>query len=119
MKDDGFTLVEVLVAFAILAGAIVMSFQIFGDGLRQLKLAQSRALEIDVARQELTSFVGGENASGDYKTGVTQGISWVIRSEQLTENLTSGQPVKVGFFIMRDRKDVLVLETIALRSRPQ
>ena len=33
--EDGFTLVEVLVAFVILAGAVVLSFQIFADGLRR------------------------------------------------------------------------------------
>ncbi len=52
-RDEGFTLVEVLVAFAIMAGAIIMAFNIFGDGLRGLKSAQVRSHQIQVAQHQI------------------------------------------------------------------
>ena len=51
--EAGFTLVEVLVAFAIMAGAIIMAFNVFGDGLRGLKLAQTRSQQIHVAQHQI------------------------------------------------------------------
>ena len=51
--DEGFTLVEVLVAFAIMAGAIIMAFSVFGDGLRGLKSAQERSHHTQVAQHQI------------------------------------------------------------------
>ena len=51
--DEGFTLVEVLVAFAIMAGAIIMAFSVFGDGLRGLKLTQERSHQTQVAQHQI------------------------------------------------------------------
>lgn len=51
--DEGFTLVEVLVAFAIMAGAIIMAFSVFGDGLRGLKLVQERSHQVQMAQRQI------------------------------------------------------------------
>jgi prepilin-type N-terminal cleavage/methylation domain-containing protein len=57
-KDDqtGFTLIEVLVAFAVLAGAIIMTFQVFGDGLRSLDNTQERAKVMQTALNQIELF---------------------------------------------------------------
>jgi hypothetical protein len=47
-NEDGSTLVEVLVAFVILAGAVVLSFQIFADGIRRLTGVETRIQEVNV-----------------------------------------------------------------------
>ena len=52
-QNEGFTLIEVLVSFAILAGAIIMAFQVFGDGLHALHAGQSRAQEIELAQLQI------------------------------------------------------------------
>jgi prepilin-type N-terminal cleavage/methylation domain-containing protein len=51
--DDGFSLIEVLVAFIILSGAIISAFQVFGDGLRGLGAGQSRAREVAIAQHQI------------------------------------------------------------------
>jgi prepilin-type N-terminal cleavage/methylation domain-containing protein len=51
--DDGFSLIEVLVAFTILAGAIIMTFQVFGDGMRRFKITQSHEQEMIHAQHEI------------------------------------------------------------------
>lgn len=52
-RVEGFTLIEVLVSFAIMAGAIIMAFTIFGDGLRGLNSAQKRSSEMHAAQHQI------------------------------------------------------------------
>jgi type II secretory pathway pseudopilin PulG len=63
--EQGFTLVEVLVSFTILAGAIVMTFQVFGDGLRGLKSGQNRSADIVRAQHQIDVLA----ASGSFEEG--------------------------------------------------
>jgi prepilin-type N-terminal cleavage/methylation domain-containing protein len=51
--DDGFSLIEVMVAFTIMAGAIIMTFQVFGDGLRSFKITQTHEQEMIYAQHEI------------------------------------------------------------------
>jgi general secretion pathway protein I len=51
--EEGSTLLEVLVAFVILTGAVVLSFRIFGDGLAGLRAAEERSVMVAIARREL------------------------------------------------------------------
>jgi len=53
VDNAGFTLIEVLVSFAILAGAMIMAFQVFGDGLNALHAGQSRAQDIALAQLQI------------------------------------------------------------------
>lgn len=76
--EDGFTLVEVLVAFVILAGAVVLSFQIFADGLRRLSAVEVRAKAVNVARSELVRLSTSKNISEGVTAGTTEGIAWKI-----------------------------------------
>lgn len=76
--EDGFTLVEVLVAFVILAGAIILSFQIFADGLRRLSAVEARTNAVNVAKLELARLSNSKNISEGVTTGTTEGIAWKI-----------------------------------------
>jgi type II secretory pathway pseudopilin PulG len=51
--EEGFSLVEVLVAFTILAAAVIAGFQIFGDGLRRIGRAGSYLNLVEDARASL------------------------------------------------------------------
>jgi type II secretory pathway pseudopilin PulG len=52
-NQEGFTLVEVMVGFVIVAGAIIMTFQVFSDGLRALNASQTRAYETIAAQHQI------------------------------------------------------------------
>lgn len=76
--EDGFTLVEVLVAFVILAGAVILSFQIFADGLRRLSAVEARTKAVNIAKSELARISGSKNISEGVTAGTTEGIAWKI-----------------------------------------
>ena len=76
--EDGFTLVEVLVAFVILSGAVILSFQIFADGLRRLSAVEARTKAVNVARSELARLSSSRNISEGVTTGTTDGVNWKI-----------------------------------------
>lgn len=77
----GFTLIEVLVALAILAIALTVLFQVFGSGSRAVASSERYLMATMLARSVMddigteTPIVVGEK-SGD----VGNGYSWTIRS---------------------------------------
>jgi general secretion pathway protein I len=52
--NGGFTLLEVLIAFAILAMALAALFQAFSQGIHGSRIAEERAIAIMLARSKLT-----------------------------------------------------------------
>jgi type II secretion system protein I len=66
-RESGFTLLEVLVALAVLSFAVVVSIQAFAGGLRLLKLSgehQDAMLIADQKAREITSPTSGGIDSG-------------------------------------------------------
>jgi general secretion pathway protein I len=119
--EGGFSLVEVLVAFAIMAGAIVLSFQIFADGLRRLTNVEARMQAIDVARFELSRLSSSGQLSEGAMSGTTEGVDWKITVAPAGE--ASGDPgrglriFKVAVFAGGESDgaaDVPLIETLAL-----
>lgn len=49
-RQSGFSLIEVLVAFAIISLIILTGFQVFGDGLRRIDSAEKSLRALNVAR---------------------------------------------------------------------
>lgn len=75
--DEGFTLLEVLVAFVILAGAVILGFRIFSDGLRGLQTARERSELTAVARRELARLELSSALRAGSFTGVdAEGFTW-------------------------------------------
>ena len=95
--SSGFTLIEVMVALAILGIAVVTIIQLFSQGLRLLKLSgdhQQAVLLADQKTRELTSFTegveGGEEGS----------FSWERRvmTTPVPEELTAGGAAPLRVF---------------------
>jgi prepilin-type N-terminal cleavage/methylation domain-containing protein len=66
--DRGFTLLEVVVALAILSVAVVAGIQLFAGGLRLLKLAgehQEATLIADAKAREVSEFAEGHDSGTD------------------------------------------------------
>jgi general secretion pathway protein I len=97
--EDGFTLVEVLVAFVILSGAIILSFQIFSDGLRRLTGVELRMRQVNIARAELEKVSASGAIFEGVQIGTTDGVSWKISIKNLADasiyNPLQVQPFKV------------------------
>lgn len=92
---DGYTLLEVLVAFVILAGAVIMSFRIFADGLGRLNDAD-RQIEMVTLAQELMARL---QIATRLKAGTTSGsageLGWTITLTPLDEREETAQGVSL------------------------
>ncbi len=75
MNDDGFTLVEVLVAFAIMTLVLILSFDSFSEGLFRLSRAEQTRRDITEAQQILTTL----ETSGAFDPGP----AWRIEEQVL------------------------------------
>lgn len=76
--EEGYTLLEVLVAFVILAGAVIMSFRIFGDGLHRLNEADQQARMVTVAQALMARLQLAPRLSAGTTTGRSDGFTWAI-----------------------------------------
>lgn len=125
-SEAGFTLVEVLVAFAILAGAILMSFQIFANGMRRLTAVEASTKQMNVARLELARISISGNIAAGVTAGVTNGVSWRIVATPLNNTASSApsnlMPFKVEVHVTdqgRKNGDAPIIETILIGQRPR
>lgn len=75
-RESGFTLLEVLVAFAVLAVMIVPILQVFGGGLGSTETARAYSTAALLARSRLAE-VGAEEALEEGETtGTFEGYQW-------------------------------------------
>ncbi len=77
-QQAGFTLIEVLVSFVILSGAIILSFESYSIGLRTLHQAQDAIEARDVSRAVLARVLGDEQNIRDGEKGKAGQFEWQI-----------------------------------------
>jgi general secretion pathway protein I len=87
--ESGFTLIEVLVALAILSLAVVASIQGFAQGLRLLRLAGDHQQAMLLADQKMREVV-------DPKEGREQGTEGVLQWERTTRSLETPDLAPAG-----------------------
>ena len=118
-NSEGFTLLEVLVSFVILSGAIILAFQIGNTSLKGLQIARDRSHEFEVVEGELARQLAQSQFSEGTLRGITQGISWHITSTALSaesHQLFLRHPLLVKAF---GQGEAPLIETITLaRDNP-
>jgi general secretion pathway protein I len=88
-RQAGFTLIEVLVALAILSVAVVASIQGFAQGLRLLKLAGDHQQAMLLADQKVREVV-------EVKEGRDEGTEGALRWERTTRALETPDLTPLG-----------------------
>lgn len=122
--EAGFTLVEALVAFAIMAGAIIMAFSVFGDGLRGLKFSQTRSHQTEVAQHQidLASLAATITAGTKLVTDENVNLRVVV---QTVPDFDGGlkfiqKPFKISVFLDDSKNAAIpILETIIIAKPDQ
>jgi len=92
-RQDGFTLIEVLVAFAILSLTVVVAVQGFAGGLRLLKLSGDHQRAILIADQKAREVVVPKEGREE---GTEGGFAWerVIKPVPAPELDVPGRPAR-------------------------
>jgi general secretion pathway protein I len=92
-RQNGFTLIEVLIAFAILSLTVVVAVQGFAQGLRLLKLSGDHQRAILIADQKAREIVVPKEGR---ETGTEGAYAWerVIKSVPAPELEVPGRPGK-------------------------
>jgi hypothetical protein len=120
-------LVEVVVAFAILAGALIMALRIISGGVGQLANTERRMAEFEVAMSEYSKLVLSRHAVFSKEDVSEAGIRWRMTA---TPVISTGQnptselgPMKVEIWILpekggRELREPLLQTIILARLKP-
>jgi type II secretory pathway pseudopilin PulG len=114
MRDeDGYTLVEVIVAFAILAGSLLLGLEVFHGGLASLQRANRQLASVQRARQELTKLSLDPQIRPGILRGQVGGHTWraEITSIPGTNSASSLHLLRVKMFVA-DNGDTALPEAI-------
>jgi general secretion pathway protein I len=121
----GFTLIEVLVAFAILALTMAALMQLFGTGLRSAGAADRHLMAVMLARSVLDD-VGTEIpiVAGEQSAEIEQGYRWTVRilPSGTVAPVASPEwvatPYEVQVEITWNDRPVTTLTTLRLATQP-
>jgi type II secretory pathway pseudopilin PulG len=108
---SGFTLVEVLVSFAILSMTIIVGFQIFGEGLSRVVKVE-RALDETAAAKQLLSVPLTADATPARSKGA-------VTKQSLAETLPDWTPAHPVLLRAPSRGQGNELETIVIEGAEQ
>ena len=102
-RSRGFTLIEVVVAFVLLALVLGTAFQVFSAGLARASELDNRATALAIAQSQLAT-AGVEQA---LKEGETRGESqdrrfqWVVRIAKTDEGIDPSKPAPSIYVLYR------------------
>jgi general secretion pathway protein I len=122
----GFTLVEVLVAFTILALTLVVLLQLFGGGLRAVSASERHLTATMLARSVLAG-IGTETPilAGETTDDIGDGYRWAMRIApaptiaSIKEGNQLHVPYEVRVEISWNGRPVTTLTTLRLVTQPQ
>ena len=123
-RNDGFTLIETLVAFAILALVFVMVIPLFGDTAHKVDHASNARHAVSLAESKLAGVGSGPIRRGE-QAGTEGEFGWRV-SVTPTGELPSDNPLHLDTFhvvasvawVEAGRQQSIALETLRLGARP-
>lgn len=114
-SESGFALAETLVAAAIIAAMLGVTFQSIEAGARQTRLVEDRRQAMLVAQSQLTAVGAAQSTSLGETTGLTSGIRWRLIVKPFRADQPSGarlEEVSVIAGLASDKRDLVILKTI-------
>lgn len=123
---NGFTLVEVLVAFAILALTLVVLLQAFGGGLRAVGTSERHLIATMLARSVLADLGAATPiVAGEKSDDIGDGYRWTTRIAQsrAISPVKDGNQIQTPYVVQVEiswnGKPVMTLTTLRLVAQPQ
>ena len=115
----GFTLIEILVAFAIAAMALVTVMQVFGTGLKVLTRVERQTETVRILRSQLAHLSAVRLDDGTYTNAVGEGglIETKVQPLQLLDAPSLGQaPLELTLVEIKLKMGEVIGPSITLRN---
>lgn len=113
--EKGFALAETLVATAIIAAMLGVTFQSIESGARQTRMIEDRRQAMLIAQSQLTAVGSAQSTSLGETSGITSGIRWRLSVQPYRANEQSGaklELVSLTAGLEREKRDLVILKTI-------
>jgi type II secretory pathway pseudopilin PulG len=113
--EKGFALAETLVATAIIAAMLGVTFQSIESGARQTRMIEDRRQAMLIAQSQLTAVGSAQSTSLGETSGITSGIRWRLSVQPYRANQQSGaklELVSLTAGLEREKRDLVILKTI-------
>lgn len=133
-REAGFTILEVLAAFVLLATALAAILQVFSIGLRDAQLADEYARAVMIAQSRLAGFTAAEKVDEGVSAGRDGAFAWTLtatpydeRQEDPAAKATGEYNLRVRLLRLQSRVEWLAadgrnrnvrLATLVLAGRP-
>jgi type II secretory pathway pseudopilin PulG len=114
-SEHGFALVETLVATAIIAAMLGVTFQSIETGARQTRFIEARRQVMLVAQSQLTSVGATQSSSLGETNGLTSGVRWRLSVQPYRAREASGarlEQISITAGLEGDKRDLIILKTI-------
>lgn len=101
--EAGFTILEVLAAFVLLAVTLAVILQVFSGGLRDAQLADEYARAVMIAQSRLAGFTASEKFEEGVSTGRDEVFAWTLSAAAYDERQESAEAQAQGEYNLRVR----------------
>jgi general secretion pathway protein I len=102
-REAGFTILEVLAAFVVLAVTMATLMQVFSGGLRDAQLADEYARAVMVAQSRLAAYTASERLEEASASGSEGAFSWTLTAAAYDERQEAPDKDKSRDFNLRVR----------------
>jgi type II secretory pathway pseudopilin PulG len=112
---NGFALVETLVASAIIAGMLGLTFQSIETAARQTRMVEQRRLAMLIAQSQMTAIGAAQSARFGEARGVTSGVAWQMTVQPYRAAVASAinlDLISVSARPVGGARDLVVLKTL-------
>lgn len=101
--EAGFTILEVLTAFVLMAVTLAVILQVFSGGLRDAQLADEYARAVMMAQSRLEGFTAGERLEEGVSTGREGDFTWTLSASAYDERQEDPAAQAQGVYGLRVR----------------
>lgn len=102
-RQAGFTILEVLAAFVVLALTLGALMQVFSGGLREAQLADEYARAAQVAQSRLAAFTAADRFDEGNSGGTDDGFAWTLAVSPYDETQENAETERGKDYGMRTR----------------
>jgi general secretion pathway protein I len=102
-REAGFTVLEVLTAFVLMAVTLAVILQVFSGGLRDAQLADEYARAVMIAQSRLAGFTASERLDESANSGSEGEFAWTLSATAYDDRQEDAQAGAQGEYNLRVR----------------